>query len=71
MCYDPAPVERWSLFLAALGIAMFLEGLPYFISPAAVRGWLRTLERTGDTALRTMGLVLMIAGLVVAWLATH
>ena len=33
-------VKPLSLFLAALGLAMFLEGLPYFISPSGVRRYL-------------------------------
>jgi uncharacterized protein YjeT (DUF2065 family) len=50
---------------------MFLEGLPYFVSPAGVRRYLRHVEHMSDGAMRTMGLALMIAGLVVAYLFTR
>jgi uncharacterized protein YjeT (DUF2065 family) len=64
-------VKPLSLFLAALGLAMFLEGLPYFISPSGVRRYLEQIQRLGDGTLRIMGLALMIAGLVVAYFSLH
>ncbi len=60
-----------NLFFAALGLAMFLEGLPYFVSPPGVRRFVKLLDTIGDGALRAMGFVLMCAGLAVAWLATR
>ncbi len=50
---------------------MFLEGLPYFISPLGVRHYLRKLESMSDGALRAMGLLMMIAGLLVAYLSIY
>jgi uncharacterized protein YjeT (DUF2065 family) len=64
-------MSGWSLFLTALGLAMFIEGLPYLISPAGVRSYLRMLERMGDGALRGIGLALIAGGLLVAYLATR
>ena len=64
-------MSGWSLFLTALGLAMFIEGLPYLISPSGVRSYLRKLERLGDGALRGIGLGLMAIGLLVAYLATR
>ena len=52
-------------------MAMFLEGLPYFLSPKGVRGAMRSLIEMGDGALRLVGLALMAVGLVVAYLATR
>ena len=60
-----------NLFFAALGLAMFLEGLPYFISPLGVRRFVHFLDTVSDGALRLMGFVLMCAGLAVAYLATR
>jgi uncharacterized protein YjeT (DUF2065 family) len=62
-------VSKLAIFVAALGLAMFLEGLPYFISPQAVRRYLGQLQQLGDPTLRLMGFALMAAGLVVAYLA--
>ncbi|MCP3982262.1 MAG: DUF2065 family protein [bacterium] len=64
-------MEKWSLFLAALGLAMALEGLPYFVSPPAVRAYLRQLETLSDGTLRLLGLGLIAGGLGVAFFATH
>ena len=66
-----AEMSGWSLFLTAFGLAMFIEGLPYLISPAGVRSYLRTLERMGDGTMRGIGLALMAVGLLVAYLATR
>jgi uncharacterized protein YjeT (DUF2065 family) len=64
-------MSGWSLFFTALGLAMLLEGLPYLISPAAVRGYLRALERMEDLTLRVIGLALITAGLLLAYFATR
>jgi len=57
--------------LSAFGLAVFLEGLPYFISPSAVRRFLGQVSRMSDGALRTMGFALMVVGLLVAYLSLH
>ena len=62
---------NWSLLFVALGLAFFLEGLPYFISPSGVRRYTELLSKTGDAGLRSIGLALMIAGLVVVFVATR
>jgi uncharacterized protein YjeT (DUF2065 family) len=64
-------VEPWKLLISAIGLAVFLEGLPYFISPSGARRLLAELSRMSDGALRTMGLTLMVVGLLVAYLALH
>ena len=64
-------VEITNLLLPALGLAMFLEGLPYFIAPSALRSYLRQLEKMSDGALRVMGFTLMAAGLLLAYVTTR
>ena len=66
-----AAVSTWTLFFAALGLAVFLEGLPYFISPAAVRRYMERLANLSDAALRALGLVMIAAGLAVAYASLH
>ncbi len=56
-----------SLFLSAVGLAIFVEGLPYFISPPVVRRYLQQMQTLSDRTLRILGLVLMAMGLVVAY----
>lgn len=57
--------------MAALGIAMVMEGLPYFITPSGARKTIRQLAELGNPALRLLGLLLMAGGLLVAWLALN
>jgi uncharacterized protein YjeT (DUF2065 family) len=64
-------MSTWKLIFAALGLAIFLEGLPYLVSPAGVRSYLRLLDRMSDGALRAMGLALIAAGLMVAYFSTR
>jgi uncharacterized protein YjeT (DUF2065 family) len=64
-------VEIWQLLLPALGLAMFLEGLPYFVSPSAVRRFMRSLDSMSDGALRSLGLGLMLLGLALAFAFTR
>jgi uncharacterized protein YjeT (DUF2065 family) len=64
-------VEHWTLLFVALGLTLFLEGLPYFISPAAVRRYMTQMLTWSDGTLRTLGLTLMVAGLIVAWLSVR
>lgn len=66
-----AGVKTGGLLLLALGAALFLEGLPYFVSPAAVRRYLDWIARMSDPALRVMGFVMMTVGLLLAWAATR
>jgi uncharacterized protein YjeT (DUF2065 family) len=64
-------VKFWGLLLPALGLAMFLEGLPYFVSPRGVKKYVQLLSRMSDAALRAVGLTLMVMGLWVAYLFTR
>ena len=64
-------MSKLSLFFAALGLAMLLEGLPYLISPSGVRRYLAMLQEAGDGALRAMGFALIVLGLVVTYVSTR
>jgi uncharacterized protein YjeT (DUF2065 family) len=64
-------VGTWKLLLFAIGAAMFLEGLPYFISPRGARRVLAQLLTQSDASLRVLGLILMVAGLFVAWVGSR
>ncbi len=66
-----ASVEIGGLLLLALGAALFCEGLPYFVSPTAVRRYLDWIARMSDAVLRILGLSMMAAGLLLAWVATR
>ena len=50
-------MEVWTLFFAGLGLAMFIEGMPYFVSPRSMRRFLAMVQETSDGALRTVRLL--------------
>jgi uncharacterized protein YjeT (DUF2065 family) len=64
-------VDAWSLLVSAIGLALFLEGLPYFVSPGGTRRVLDQVARLSDGTLRGMGLALMVGGLVLAYVSLH
>ena len=62
-------MEPLTLFLSALGLAMFIEGLPYFVAPGGVKRWLAQVQTLKNGSVRLIGLALMLGGLLVAWLS--
>jgi len=50
-------------FLCVLGMVMIVEGLPYFAAPEKMKYWVQKVVATPDSALRRLGLVLMVLGL--------
>ena len=56
-----------SIFLAALGLMMVLEGIPYFCFPAQVKSFARKIPEIPDNTLRVIGFFLMVFGLAVAY----
>jgi uncharacterized protein YjeT (DUF2065 family) len=64
-------MDGWTLFFTALGLAMFLEGLPYLVSPATVRRFMAFVEQAHDSTLRWIGFAMIVAGLVVTYVATR
>lgn len=64
------PVQAWTLIALVLGMAIFLEGVPYFIAPRRMRIYARLLSRSEPATLRWVGLAAMATGLAIAWLAT-
>jgi len=59
------------LFLSALGLAMVIEGLPYFAFPRQIKALASSLLKLPDAAIRTFGLTTLGAGLLVIYLARH
>ena len=55
-------------FLCVIGMVMIIEGLPYFAFPEKMKPWLQKLMETPVSALRRLGLGLMVAGLVLVYL---
>ncbi len=57
----------WQLLLLALGLALIIEGLPYFLFPEGTLRTLRRLESLGPEAARFLGLAALIGGLVLLY----
>jgi uncharacterized protein YjeT (DUF2065 family) len=55
-------------FLAALGLVFVIEGLVFAAFPEAAKRAVAVMVQTPDQALRLVGLVSAVFGLVVLWL---
>ncbi|HEX9700803.1 MAG TPA: DUF2065 family protein [Acidobacteriota bacterium] len=55
---------NWQLLLMALGLALIIEGLPYFLHPEGALRILRQLERLGPVVVRLLGLGALLAGML-------
>lgn len=60
---------QWNIFLAALGLALILEGLPYFLGPEAVKRFVSRVIDLPPSTLRFFGLAGVIAGFVLVTLS--
>lgn len=55
-------------FLSVLGLALVIEGLPYFAFPAKIKEWAISLQELPERTLRIMGLISIIAGMFLVYL---
>jgi uncharacterized protein len=62
------PQHSMTDFLAALGLVFVIEGLVFAAFPQAARRAVATMTQTPDEALRVVGLLSAVLGLVVVWL---
>lgn len=53
------------LFFIVLGALLVLEGIPYLMFPGKARQWALSLADAPDRALRLLGLVSVVSGLVI------
>ncbi|MBF0124182.1 MAG: DUF2065 domain-containing protein [Magnetococcales bacterium] len=54
--------------VAAFGLMLVLEGVPYFVAPERMRGWLSRVVEMPDDMLRRSSIVLMLLGLLLVYL---
>ncbi len=57
------------LLTLLIGLILVLEGLPYVAAPEGMREWLKKLSEMSSTQLRSMGLVAMLIGLLICFIA--
>lgn len=58
-------------FLTVIGVVMVVEGVPWFLSPQGVKKMLIQLLPLPERTMRSMGLVLMLAGLAMVYIASN
>ncbi|MCH8684594.1 DUF2065 domain-containing protein [Pedomonas mirosovicensis] len=56
-------------FLAALGVALILEGVAYALFPDAMRRMIAQVLATPNQLVRAAGLAAALFGLILVWLA--
>ena len=55
------------LLFCLLGLVLFVEGLPYFISPGKMKKWMLTIQEIPNGQLRAMGFFAMALGLLITY----
>lgn len=58
---------NWDLFFSALGLALVLEGIPYFLWAERMPSVLRLLASKSPASLRKMGLTSILFGLLLIY----
>lgn len=56
------------LIFCLLGLVLIVEGLPYFAFPGKMKKWMSRVQEIPDSYLRTIGLLAMGMGLLIAYL---
>ncbi len=57
------------LFLTVIGLMMIIEGIPYFAFPEKMKAVLKQIQEMEPGTLRIMGLMAMLIGLLLCYLA--
>jgi uncharacterized protein YjeT (DUF2065 family) len=58
-----------SELLTVIGLILVLEGLPYFAFPEKFKTWILTLAKMPEGQLRIYGLISMLIGLLLVFVA--
>ena len=58
-----------TLVLLALGSVLIFEGLVYALAPSFLEQMLEMLRRIPEAALRQLGALAVVVGLILVWLA--
>jgi len=57
------------LFFTALGLALIFEGIPYFGFPEKMQEVLAEIQKMSPQALRWLGLISIIVGLILCYIS--
>lgn len=58
----------WQILLTAIALVLIIEGIIPFLSPHYCRSMMEAMIRCNDRALRIMGLIAMLIGVVLMYL---
>jgi len=58
-------------FLTVMGVVMIIEGMPWFLSPQGVKKMLVQILPLPERTMRSLGLILMFAGLAAVYIASN
>lgn len=56
-------------FIAVIGMAMFIEGLPYFLFPNKTKEAMAQIQEFSPRTLKAFGFLLLAIGLLVTYLS--
>ncbi|MEM7319706.1 MAG: DUF2065 domain-containing protein [Pseudomonadota bacterium] len=59
------------IILLALGLVLIVEGLAYALAPSLVEQMLEMLRALPEQARRQIGMLAMVFGLILVWLAYY
>jgi len=57
------------LIIMAIGLVMIFEGLVYALAPSLLERMLETLRAMPEAAVRQIGALVVVGGLVLVWVA--
>ncbi|MDW4499849.1 DUF2065 domain-containing protein [Sulfitobacter sp. D35] len=60
-----------STVLLALGLVMIVEGLAYALAPSLVERMLEMLRSLPEAAVRQVGMLCVVGGLIFVWFASR
>ncbi len=60
-----------STLLLALGLVMIIEGLAYALAPSLIERMLEALRALPESAVRQLGLLIVVSGLILVWFAAQ
>ncbi len=55
-------------FITAIGLVFVIEGLVYAAAPSVARRMAREAAQIPETTMRTIGIIVVCAGVLVVWL---
>jgi len=58
-------------FLSVLGLALIIEGIPYFAFPGKMKSWMEQIQKMPDRVLRIFGLAAMTIGLMLIYISLN